>query len=313
MNSQLRVRINSQIRVYIMEILALFILGCFGGFLFGMVGIGGNVLYIPIFSYFLTQIGFHDEELSRAIIANALLILVFTGTAVSWQQFKVGNFFLKEILLTASTGVTAAFLISYLIKSGNWYDKKTFDLVFTGLLFFTLLRLFATTKKNKTNEKSININGNSENLPPSVASIPRNDNSRFSGKNLPFLLVGVITGSLTAFSGLGGSIIMIPLFTEFVGLTMKKAHSISVGVVPLLALTISLFYFFGKPTVLPLPLTQFGYLNFGMATPVILGSMLTSPLGVKAAHKVKPRTQKMVFATIVGVVLVKMIFTFLNT
>jgi uncharacterized protein len=290
-----------------MEIIALFILGCFGGFLFGMVGIGGNVLYIPVFSYILTQIGFHDEELSRAIIANALFILVFTGTAVSWQQFKVGNFFLKEIILTASTGVTAAFLISYLIKSGNWYDKKTFDLVFTGLLFFTLLRLFTSKKKEETNENSIIINGNADNLPPSVFS-------RFLDKKTPFfLLVGIITGTLTAFSGLGGSIIMIPLFTEFVGLTMKKAHSISVGVVPLLALTISTFYFFGKPTLVSLPLSQFGYLNLSMAAPVIVGSMLTSPFGVKAAHKVKPRTQKLVFATIVGVVLFKMIFTFLNT
>ncbi|MDZ7878463.1 MAG: sulfite exporter TauE/SafE family protein [Saprospiraceae bacterium] len=292
-----------------MEIIALFVLGCFGGFLFGMVGIGGNVLYIPIFSYFLTQIGFHDEELSRAIIANALFVLVFTGTAVSWQQFKVGNFFLKEILLTASTGVTAAFLISYLIKSGNWYDKKTFDVVFTGLLFFTLLRLFTSKKKEETNENSIHIKENVENLLPLMLSASLTVFSNFSQKKYPFLLVGTIAGTLTAFSGLGGSIIMIPLFTEFVGLTMKKAHSISVGVVPLLALTISTFYFFGKPSVFPLPLTQFGYLNLGMAAPVIVGSMLTSPFGVRAAHKVKPYTQKMVFATIVGIVLLKMIIT----
>jgi uncharacterized protein len=298
---------NKLANTFIMEIIALFILGCFGGFLFGMVGIGGNVLYIPVFSYFLTQIGFHDEELSRAIIANALFILVFTGTAVSWQQFKVGNFFLKEILLTAATGVTAAFLISFLIKSGNWYDKKTFDLVFTGLLFFTLLRLFTSKKKEELKENKGELNSNLENNTPPLFS------EKIPKKALPFFLVGMITGTLTAFSGLGGSIIMIPLFTEFVGLTMKKAHSISVGVVPLLALTISTFYFFGKPPLVSLPLTQFGYLNFGMAAPVILGSMLTSPFGVKAAHTVKPRTQKLVFATIVGVVLFKMIFNFILT
>ena len=300
-----------------MELLALFTLGCFGGFLFGMVGIGGNVLYIPIFSYFLTQIGFHDEELSRAIIANALFILVFTGTAVSWQQFKVGNFFFKEIILTASTGITAAFLISYLIKSGNWYDKKTFDVVFTGLLFFTLLRLFTSKNKEKPNDFGGQISEVGGVPPTSQIPNPTSNTpsvfSRFWGKKAPFFLVGMITGTLTAFSGLGGSIIMIPLFTEFVGLTMKKAHSISVGVVPLLALTISTFYFFGKPTLISLPLSQFGYLNFSMAAPVIVGSMLTSPFGVKAAHKVKPRTQKLVFATIVGVVLFKMIFTFFNT
>jgi uncharacterized protein len=303
---------NKLANTFIMEIIALFILGCFGGFLFGMVGIGGNVLYIPVFSYFLTQIGFHDEELSRAIIANALFILVFTGTAVSWQQFKVGNFFLKEILLTAATGVTAAFLISFLIKSGNWYDKKTFDLVFTGLLFFTLLRLFTSKKKEGLKENKGELKNNFGNKPTSDIQNPTSNTpplfSHFLGGKGAFFLVGAITGTLTAFSGLGGSIIMIPLFTEFVGLTMKKAHSISVGVVPLLALTISTFYFFGKPPLVSLPLTQFGYLNFGMAAPVILGSMLTSPFGVKAAHTVKPRTQKMVFATIVGVVLFKMMF-----
>jgi uncharacterized protein len=287
-----------------MEILGLLILGCFGGFLFGMVGIGGNVLYIPVFSFLLTKIGFHDEELSRAIIANALFILVFTGSAVSWKQFKVGNFFLREILLTASTGATTAFLICLLIKSGDWYDKKTFDLVFTCLLVVTLFRLFTSKKNTESTEKSIEFYEKSQKGDPSVYGA-------FLSQKLPFFLVGILTGALTAFSGLGGSIVMIPLFTEFVGLSMKKAHSISVGVVPLMALTISTFYFFGHPNVVSLPASQFGYLNLSIVAPVILGSMLTASFGVQAAHKVKPRTQKLVFATIVSVVLVKMLFNLL--
>lgn len=270
-----------------MEIFGLFILGCFGGFLFGMVGIGGNVLYIPIFSFLLTRLGFHDEELSRAIIANALLILVFTGSAVSWKQFKVGNFFLREILLTASTGVVAALSLTWLIKSGDWYNKKMFDIVFASMLLLTIFRLFTAKTKNETVKES------------------------FTAQNTPtfllFLIVGWITGTLTALSGMGGSIVMIPLFIELVGLKMKKAHSISVGVVPIMALSISIFYFFGKPDIASIPFGQIGYLNFAIAAPVILGSVLTSPYGVQAAHRVRPQTQKLVFATIVSVVLLKMI------
>ena len=253
------------------------------------------MLYIPIFSYLLMQIGFHDEELSRAIIANALLVLVFTGTAVSWQQFKVRNFFLKEILLTASMGVTSAFGISWWIQSSDWYDKKTFDMVFTALLILTLTRLFTSKKQ-------------SSDIPNPTSKDPSVSKPLLTSK-LPFLLVGGFTGALTAFSGLGGSIVMIPLFTELVGLPMKKAHSISTGVVPLLALTISTFYCFGTPHLPNIPFSQVGYLNFGIVAPVILGSMLTSPFGVQAAHKVKPTTQSLVFATIVSVVLCKMLFT----
>ena len=266
------------------------------------------MLYIPIFSYLLMQIGFHDEELSRAIIANALLVLVFTGTTVSWQQFKVGNFFLKEILLTASIGVTSAFCISWWIQSSDWYDKKTFDMVFTALLFLTLTRLFTSKKKENITEAKGNTTESKENFTKEDPSVSK----PFLTSKLPFLLVGSFTGALTAFSGLGGSIVMIPLFTEFVGLPMKKAHSISTGVVPLLALTISTFYCFGTPHLPQIPFSQVGYLNFSIVAPVIVGSMLTSPFGVQAAHKVKPITQRLVFATIVGVVLCKMLFNFLN-
>lgn len=273
----------------IIEGIGLFVLGCMGGFLFGMVGIGGNVLYIPIFSYLLSKFGFHDEELSRAIIANALFILVFTGSAVSWKQFKVGNFFLREILLTASTGVLAAVILTGCIQQGDWYDKKKFDIVFTLMLSITLWRLFAV-KTSNTQHK----------------------NAKMRILTLPFLLVGLFTGSMTALSGLGGSIVMIPLFTELVGLEMKKAHSISVGVVPIMALSISIFYSLGEPLITPLPKGQFGYLNLLIAAPVIIGSILTSPWGVQAAHRVKPQTQRLVFACIVSVVLSKMILNLIG-
>lgn len=269
--------------------IGLFLLGCIGGFLFGMVGIGGNVLYIPIFSFILVRWGFYNEELSRAIIANALFILVFTGIAVSWKQFRSGNFFLREILLTASTGVLAAVILTGCIQNGHWYDKGKFDIVFTMMLSITLWRLF-TSKKHTLSK------------PPFQTSV----------KAYPFLLVGAFTGSMTAFSGLGGSIVMIPLFTEIVGLEMKKAHSISVGVVPIMALSISIFYSIGQPHVHLLPEGQMGYINLLMTTPVILGSILTSPWGVRAAHQVKPQTQRLVFAVIVSIVLSKMILNLIG-
>ncbi len=274
--------------------LSLIALGCIGGFLFGMVGIGGNVLYIPIFGYLLAQMGFLDADLSRAVVANALLVLVFTGSVAAWKQYRVGNFFLKEVLLTAATGILMAFSISLLIQSGDWYNKKVFDVVFAGILSLMLLRMGNEIMKELRNER-INSKKILHSFIPSF---------------LHYLLVGFLTGSLTAFSGLGGGIIMIPLFTAFLGLPIKKAHSIAVCVVPLLATTISVFYFLGKPNVFPIPYGQFGYLNLGMAGPVILGSILTAPFGVKAAHTVKPRTQKLIFGVILCVVLIKMIYGF---
>jgi uncharacterized protein len=273
--------------VVLTEILLLLLLGCAGGFLFGMVGIGGNVMYVPMLAWLFAREGFHDVELSRAVIANSLLILVFTGASVMMAQIKAKHFFFRAVFWTAVSGVTAAVFVSFLIRLGHWYSKTAFDRVFVIMLLLTLFRfLVKSTKKERA---------------------PSTPETHF--KKYQYLLVGLTTGSLTALSGLGGSIVMIPLFTELMGIPIKKAHSIATSVVPLMAISVSFFYAFGSPaTTSPLPLGQVGYLNIYFVAPIILSAIFTAPIGVRAVHRVQPKTQTFIFAGVISVVLVKMLF-----
>ena len=90
------------------DFIILFLRGSVGAFLSGFLGVGGGIVYIPILDYFLSKLGFSDDNLVKAILANSLFTIIFSGSVSSYKQYKLGNFYPREIFYTAITGVLAA-------------------------------------------------------------------------------------------------------------------------------------------------------------------------------------------------------------
>ena len=80
--------------------------------------------------------------LEKFIIAHSLFITVFLGFAVSYKQYKIGNFYLKEVLVIGIPGMLCAYVVSEIVKASNWYDKLYFDIIFLSLLVLLAVRLF---------------------------------------------------------------------------------------------------------------------------------------------------------------------------
>lgn len=261
------------------DIALLLMAGAFGGFLSGLLGVGGGIIFIPILDVVLTQYGIAEEEV-KFILANSLAVIIFTGTFNSYRQYKAGNFFPRYILYTALPGILTVLLGSWLITLGNWYDKKTFNIVFAVVLIPGVIRMFWANREPSDAR---------EHIPP----------SRFSA-------VGAVTGIFTAFSGLGGGLVMIPAFVNILKLEMKKAVSVSAGVVPFFALPSVLYYMTQKPIQEGIALNHTGFLIYPIVIPMIIGSLVTVPIGVKLGHSIPPAKAKMVFAVFVVLVLIKM-------
>ena len=180
------------------------------------------MILIPILDYVLYELGLRDDELVKSIIAHSLVVTLFLGMIVSHRQYKANNFFPKEVLLTSGLGIISALITTWLITNGDWYRKSDFDIVFIFMLILLILKLVL--------DKKSGLSGENE-------------------KSSPALLVGIggITGSVTALSGLGGGIILIPGFMDIMKMTLKKSSSISISVICLLALPISVTYLTNAP------------------------------------------------------------------
>lgn len=261
------------------ELFLLLLAGAFGGFLSGVLGVGGGIIFIPILDMVLKQYGI-EQETVKFILANSLAVIIFTGTFNTWRQYKAGNFFPKFILYTAIPGVVTVLLGSWIISLGDWYRKDIFNLVFAILLIPAVVRMLISSNE------------------------PDNLKSEIPLKK--FGIVGAVTGVFTAFSGLGGGLIMIPAFVNILKLEMKKAISVSAGVVPFFALPTALYYMFQEPVQAELGVSHVGFLLYPIVIPMIIGTLLTVPIGVKTGHILAPKTAKIIFSVFVILVLIKM-------
>ncbi|MFA5667756.1 MAG: sulfite exporter TauE/SafE family protein [Balneolaceae bacterium] len=272
-------------------ILLLVFLGVVTGFYSGLIGTGGNIIVIPaidiLFVYF--EVAPHDSV--KLIIAHSLFVTVFLGFSVSFKQYRIGNFHLKEVLLIGIPGMLTAFGITELIKAGNWYDKNYFDLVFLFLMILLAVRMLFFKAKVNTD--------------------PSNPSNQPKKKLLAG--AGLLTGCVTSLSGLGGGVILIPFLTDVVKKPITKASSISIGVITLLAIAVSSSYLlFTKadsiPSVLPY---QTGYISIPLVIPILVGVFLSTSFGVKVAQKTDPKKLRIIFGVIILVIIAKMLHSLL--
>lgn len=263
-------------------IIILVLCGVIGGFLSGLLGVGGGIIFIPIITFFLHQTGsdLEGEEFVRYLLANSFATIFFAGVISTWKQYKLQSFYPKQIIFTALTAMVSSAIVTYLIAAANWYSKSAFNIIFLALLVFTVLRFIVkkTTEHIEVQEAPLN----------------------------KFLITGFLTGIVTALSGLGGGIVMIPLFSQYIRLDMKSASAISIGVIPLILIPILTTYLVKEP-VYTFGEGQFGYIIPGLFIPMVAGLVFAAPMGVATAQKVSNKLLQFIFAALVIIVIINTI------
>lgn len=270
----------------LIDYLILFLFGGLAAFLSGFLGVGGGVVYIPVIEYYLRKLGIQPEFLVKTILANSLFVIIFSGSVSSYFQYKKGNFYPKQILQTALPGIISALLITYLIKSGSWYNKSVFNTVFAAMLLLIVSRMFFA--KPKTIEEK---NGND--------------------KAIHFGLTGFLAGMATAFSGLGGGVVMTPVFTDVFKQPIKKASSISNGVIPFFAISLGIYNLSDTPDQV-ISQYQIGYIVLPIVLPLILSTFIFAPIGVNLAQKTSHGVIRYTFASFASIVFFKLIYELFN-
>jgi len=250
----------------------------------GLLGIGGGLVYVMAFSYFLQRYDLSSVELVKFIVSNSIFAVFFAGLSATIKQILNRNFYFREVLITAGPGIVGALAVSYLIVNFDWYSRDKFSIIIIGLLAILAFRMFNPFGSRKQ-------------------TLIRDD---LPAKN--FLTGGFFSGSLSALSGLGGGIILIPVLSGFMRLNIRMASSISLGIMPFYTLAMSVFYALshGYPGV-QIPFT-IGYIILPMAIPLALGVVIFAPVGVFLAQKLPGAVIRLLFAIIIVVVMVEMLF-----
>ena len=257
------------------------LIGALGGFLAGMLGVGGGVIVIPILNHLFSDWNLTSAELVRFTLANSIFLVAMSGLAGSYRQFRIGNFFPGAVMVTGLTGMASSWGISWLINHSSWYHREEYLLVFLGLMVLSILNMLFG-KKEESEGRVL------------VTPIASWQNAG----------VGLIAGSVVALSGLGGGVVMVPLFRMLLRYDLKKATSVSLGCIPLLALPALIQYMASEaPCLKEMP--QFNYLVWPYALPMTAGVLIFSSVGVKAARTLSTATLRSIFAALNTLIIIK--------
>lgn len=242
--------------------LTLFILGLCGGFLSGLLGVGGAVIMIPLMLTVPSLLGVGD--LSMKEVAGLSMVQVLVSSISGMIIHKKNNFVNGRVLLSVGIPMGLCAL------GGAWFSQYLEN--HTLLLFFGFLVLVAFIMLLLKKEK------NEESGEPA---------EEFKFRLIPSLLIGAFVGFMSGSVGAGGGFILIPLMVTVLRVPLKVTVGTSLGIVFIGALTGSV----GK-----LVSAQVGLM---MILPLIIGSVPAAQLGAKCSKTLKPTTIRYLLLIIV--------------
>lgn len=264
----------------VVDIAILVVCGLVGGVQAGLLGVGGGLIYILILEVFLGRLGIPTVELHQFVIANSILAVFFGTLSSSIKLYRNGEFYIRQVMLVAVGSISASLLVLHFFVNTATYNKLYFDYLILLLLVYMLFRVF---KKVISVTKSIDLAEASKNK---------------------FLLGGVAGGAIASLSGLGGGVVMVPIFHTMIGLNMKTARSVSLGVITITAFFMSLNNVF-EPQQYQLEIAQFGYILPTITLPMVAGVLVGGPLGVVLSKKMSDKTISIIYAVFLLLFIIK--------
>lgn len=258
--------------------------GLLGGFLAGLIGIGGGVIYIFVLEIIFIELGILPQEIPQFTIANSIFAVFFASLSANISLIRLKQFYWKTILLVGvGSIITSLFLLAFVVNT-SWFSKDKFNWIVILILLYMLLKLLFQQRK-ETIEKEL------KEVKPSS-----------------FILSGIAGGMISSISGLGGGVVMMPIFTSFLKLNIKKAKAISLGVICLTAFMMTLFNFTQIP-ISKIPVFSKGIIIFPISLLLALGVIISAPLGVKFAQKWSSKRISIIYIIFLSLFLLKKIIT----
>lgn len=264
------------------HILVLFVLlGSLAGLLAGLLGIGGGIILVPLFLWAFTFAGFPPDLIVHAAFGTSLCIILPTAISSTLGHRKRGNVNWHHVLRLSLGGGAGALIGGTLAAalSGDWLKGC-----------FGLMQIIVAL-----------------NLIFSHAPAETDPSGSFHWVKL--LLIGFAGGAFSAFFGVGGGVIAVPLMLIFLRVPIHLAVGNSSALIVVSSLFGVLSYVYHGLDLPNLPPFSWGYVNLLVAAMVAPFTIVFARLGVKLASHFSHGRLVKIFALMLILIGLRMLVT----
>jgi uncharacterized membrane protein YfcA len=243
-------------------------LGLGTGFLAGLLGIGGGMLMVPFITIIMGHRGVASDLAVKMAIATSMATIIFTSVSSVRAHHKRGAV-RWDIVRRLAPGIVMGSLMGSL---GVFALLKGTVLAIFFALFvgFSATQMFLDRKPKPTRQ-----------MPGTAGQ----------------LSAGGAIGFISGLVGAGGGFVSVPFMT-WCNISIHNAVATSAALGFPIAVANVLGYVVSGQSVQGLPDGSFGYIWLPALAVIAVCSVLTAPLGAKAAHNLPVKKLKRVFASI---------------
>lgn len=255
-------------------------LAAFAGFLAGLLGIGGGVIMVPFFLWLFKLAEFPSELIVHMAFATSLCIIVPTALSSALGHRRRGNVNWHQVFILALGGMCGAIIGSSL---SALLPGKVLHSAFGGMQILVGMKLLFFHPR----------------LPPEERTPPR---------KRALVLVGLTGGTFSSFFGIGGGVVTVPLMLIMLRLPIHLAVGNSSALIVISSLTGTLSYILhGLRVAVPVPFSL-GYVNLLVAAVAAPLTIVFARLGVRLATRISQDKMVRIFALLLMLVGLKLVF-----
>ena len=257
-----------------------FAAGAFVGFLAGLLGIGGGMTLVPVLASMFTAQQFAPDHVVHLALGTGMASIMFTSSASVRAHHRLGGVDWSLVRRVGPAMVAGTLLATGL---SAWVPQRALALAFSVIVYAGATQILLGRK------------------PSAARTLP----------GTPALLaIGAVIGVVCGLVSAGGAFLTVP-FMLFCGVSMTTAIGTGAALGIPVAVMGTLGYVISGWNVAGLPPLAIGFVYGPALLGLVAGSVLTAPLGARAAHRLPVAILRRVFACLLYALATKMLWTYL--
>lgn len=251
-------------------------LGAVAGFFAGLLGVGGGAIMVPVLALMFAAQGMPAEHVMHLALGTSMAAIIFTSLSSLFAHHRHGAVIWPIVKVITPGVVIGTFAGAQL---ASFMATRPLAIFFALFMSYVAFQMLANIKPKPSRQL------------PGV---------------LGMYAVGSGIGAISALVAIGGGSLSVPFMT-WCNIKMHHAIGTSAAIGLPIAVAGAAGYLLSGLRVADLPPGSLGYIYLQALAACVAMSMLTAPLGAKAAHSLPVGTLKKIFAGVILLLVAKMV------
>ena len=240
------------------------------GFFAGFFGVGGGLLIVPLLIFSYEHSGISPSVLTHLALGTSLFVIVFASLMSAYQHNRQQTVNWRAVFIIGFSSALTALATARFVAAMR---GKHLQVVFAVFMIIAAIKML--TERQTQAQKRLEV----------------------TPKPHPFGLAGIgfAAGIFSAFAGVGGGIVIIPMMYHFFNYPLKLAIGTSSATIVITAFFSVVGYFVNGLGHADLPRWTLGFIDLWHGAALAIGSLFFARIGAYVSYKTHPFRLRKIF------------------